>query len=112
MLANSKNKKRRDSLVNIASADEIRAITEIVRNCLAGNFPLKKECLCKMKRHKKKAETVESKEISISRKEKANKANWWFVGFIDTGGSVDSSIFGKQPQEEEEKMHYHSLECL
>ena len=29
-----------DGLVNVATADEIRATTEIVRNCLVGNVPL------------------------------------------------------------------------
>ena len=52
LLANFKTKKRRNALVDAAKKDEIHAITEIVKNCLAGNVPLQQKCLNQMRRHK------------------------------------------------------------
>ena len=71
LLTMTKNRKRREGLVNFATADKIRAIAEIVRNSLKGNVPLDRNCLAKMKRHKKQFRLLSQKRYPVREKKRA-----------------------------------------
>lgn len=68
LLARSKNKKRRDKLVEIADSSEVKAISEIIANALAGNLPLHRDCVSKMRRHKKKLRLISKKRYPVKHK--------------------------------------------
>ena len=96
LLATSKNKKRRDSLVNLASPEEIRAITEIVKNCLVGNVPLHADCLSKMKRHRKKLRLISQRRYPVKRKKTLIKQTGGILSaLIPLGVSALSSLIGQ-----------------
>ncbi len=82
-------------MVNAASADEIRAITEIVRNCLAGNVPLQTKCLTKMKRHKKKLRLLSQKRYPVrEKKELIKQTGGIWASLIPVAVSTVASLIG------------------
>ena len=95
-MATSKNKKRRDSLVNLATPEEIRAITEIVKNCLVGNVPLHGDCLSRMKRHRKKLRLISQRRYPVKRKKTLIKQTGGILSaLIPLGVSALSSLIGQ-----------------
>lgn len=59
------NKKKRQALLDYADKDELSAVTECVQNILAGNVPLSKEQLKKLRRHKRRMRELSQDNISI-----------------------------------------------
>ncbi len=82
-------------MVNAATADEIRAITEIVRNCLAGNVPLQRNCLTKMKRHKKKLRLLSERRYPVrEKKELIKQTGGIWASLIPVAVSTVASLIG------------------
>ena len=96
LLATSKNKKRGNSLVNLVTLEEIRAITEIVKNCLVGNVPLHGDCLSKMKRHRKKLRLISQRRYVVKRKKTLLKQTVGILSaLIPLGVSALTSLIGQ-----------------
>ena len=93
LLATSKNKTRRDSLVNLVTPEEIWAITEIVK---VGNVPLHGDSLSKMKRHRKKLRLISQRRYPVKRKKTLLKQTWGILSaLIPLGVSALSSLIGQ-----------------
>ena len=73
LLAKSKNKKRRHLLIDLADPSELKAITEIVKNCISGNVPLDTACIKKMRRHKNKLRLISKKRFPLKQKKELMK---------------------------------------
>lgn len=97
LVAKSKNKKRRDKLIDLADRSEIDAISECIVNALAGNIPVKKNHISKMKRHKKKLRLISRKKYPVrERKELIKQTGGILTGILplalSTLGSLVSSL--------------------
>ena len=95
LLAATKNRKSREGLVNLATTDEIRAIAEIVRNSLKGNVPLDRNCLAKMKRHKKRLRLLSQKRYPVREKRELTKQTGGiWASLIPVAVSTVASLLG------------------
>ena len=83
LLAKSKNKKRRHILIDLADPSEMRALTEVVKNCINGRVPLDKTCVSKLRRHKKKLRLISQKRHPVKSKKSLLK---------QTGGILSAII--------------------
>ena len=52
LLSKSKNKDRRNKLIDVASSGELSAVMECITNIINGNVPLSQEKLKQLRRHK------------------------------------------------------------
>lgn len=95
LLVKSKNnRKRRDKLVDLADNSEVKAISEIVANALAGNLPLHSDCLAKMRRHKKKLRLISQKNYPVKRKKALIKQTGGILpALIPLGISAIAALF-------------------
>lgn len=73
LLAKSKNKARRDKLIDLADKSEVNAVAECIVNALAGNIPIKKRCVSKMKRHRNKLRMISHKQYPLKKKKELIK---------------------------------------
>ena len=95
LLANSKTKKRRNALVDAATKDEIHTITEIVKNCLAGNIPLQQKCLNQMRRHKRNLRLLSRRNHPIREKKKIiRQTGGLWSALIPAAVSTVASLLG------------------
>ena len=68
LLAKSKNKKRRNALIDVADKAEILAISECIANALAGVLPLRATHINKMKKFKKKLRMISERKVPNGKK--------------------------------------------
>lgn len=67
-LSKAKSKEQRNSLLREAENCVIDAISEIAKNCLAGNIPLRKCDFIKLKKYKNILREISKKSSNISRR--------------------------------------------
>ena len=104
LLATTKNRKRREGLVDLAMGDEIRAITEIVRNSLKGNVPLNADCLAKLKRHKMRFRLLSQKKYPVHEKrELIKQTGGTWASLIPVAVSTVASLLGGLKKKKKKK---------
>jgi len=68
LLAKTKDKKRRNKLIDAGDNNEIRAISECIMNIIQGNVPITKSQLKQLKQHKNVLRSLSKKCYSMKRK--------------------------------------------
>ena len=68
LLSTSKQKNRRNKLLDAANTNEIKAISECVKNIIEGNVPISDGDLKILKRHKQVLRSVARRCYSVKRK--------------------------------------------
>ena len=81
LLSKSKNKKRRDGLLDLANKEEIDSVCECLLNSVHGNVQLNKLQIRQLKRQKRKIQNILRKSNSLSNKKKNIKQ---IGGFLTT----------------------------
>lgn len=73
ILKHGKNKKDIRKLMDLASRDEIAAISEVFYNALKGNVNLSPSAVKKIARHRRQIGQIVSKDVSLERKKRLLK---------------------------------------
>jgi hypothetical protein len=95
LLGDSKNKKRRNALIDIATNGEIDSISECILNILQGKVPLKPFQTKKLQKIKKYLRLLASKKCSIKNRKKILKQKGGFLGaLIPVAIAAISSLLG------------------
>ena len=82
LFSTTKNRARRDKLVDLAHSAEIRAISECIQNILQGNVPLERHHLQQMKRYKELLRSLTKKCYSVKKKKVLLKQKGGFIGAL------------------------------
>jgi uncharacterized protein YlxP (DUF503 family) len=94
LLSKTKEKKRRNKLIDVASNNEIRAISECIMNIIQGNVPISKTQLQHLKQHKNVLRSISSKCHSMKRKRTILKQKGGFLpAIIPVALKALSSLF-------------------
>ena len=100
LLAKSKQAKRRNLIIDLANADEIKAVAECILNVLLGNITLTNKQVKKLKRHKKYMRLVAQKSFPSQKKKAILKQKGGFLPTLiplalSALGSVVPALLGK-----------------
>lgn len=95
LLGKTKNKKRRSTLIDFASKDQLEAVIECVENILQGTIPLSRSDARKLQRHKTPLRLVAVQHVPINEKRRVLKQQGGFLGaLIPLAVSALGSLFG------------------
>ena len=100
VLSNSKTKRRRDTLIDIATKSEILAILEIVLNLLQGHIRIPPKQLAKLKHHQNHLRQIIRKGQSLKKRKNLLKQKGGILSAIlplalSTLSSIIPAIFQK-----------------
>lgn len=79
LLSTSKQKNRRNKLLDAATTNEIKAISECVKNIIEGNVPITESDLKVLKRHKQVLRSIAQRCYSVKRKRALLKQKGGFL---------------------------------
>ena len=101
LLSKAKRVKRRQMLIDLADADEIRGICECVINLLNGNIAIKNKEKNKFKRYKNTLRHIASKSQSTKNKKKILQQQGGFLSALlplalSAVGSIVPTLFGSK----------------
>ena len=101
LLSKAKKVKRRRMLIDLADADEIRAIAECVINVLSGNVRLKSEQKRRLQRHKTAMRHIASKNSNTKLKKRVLQQKGGFLSALlplalSAVGSVVPALLGRK----------------
>jgi len=82
LLSTSKNKSRREHLLDAATSSEIRSVTECIQNLVEGNIPLGKKELQHLRRYKKVLRTLARKCVATKEKRVILKQKGGFLSLL------------------------------
>ena len=82
LLSTSKNKSRRQHLLDAASSSEIRSVTECIQNLVEGNIPLGKKDLQHLQRYKRVLRTLAQKCVGTKEKRTILKQKGGFLSLL------------------------------
>ena len=96
LLGRTKNKKKRNLLLNYGNADQMRAVSECAHNLLQGNVPMKSPEVKKMKRFKTSLRGLANPRMSVDKKKRLlSQQGGGFLGsLIPLAVTALSSLFG------------------
>lgn len=81
LLSNTKNKKRRNGLIDVAENKEIKAISECIHNILLGNVPVTKKQIEHLRKYRHILRTLASRCSSLKKKRKILKQKGGYLAF-------------------------------
>ena len=101
LLGKTKNKKRRSTLIDFASKDQLEAVIECVENILQGTIPLSRSDTRKLQRHKTPLRLVAVHHVPINEKRRVLKQQGGFLGAliplaVNALGSLFGGLVGKR----------------
>lgn len=82
LLSKSKQKNRRNKLIDVANNNEIKAISECVKNIVEGNVPISSKHLQILKQHKHVLKSIAQRCYPIKKKRELLKQRGGFLGAI------------------------------
>lgn len=82
LLSKCKQKNRRNKLIEAASSNEIRAISECIKNIVEGNVPIDNKQLQILKRYKQVLRSLAQRCFSIKKKRMLLRQRGGFLGAI------------------------------
>lgn len=82
LLSKSKNKNRRNKLLDVASSGELQAISECIMNIIEGNVAVSKTQLSQLKRHKEILRSLSQKCYPVKKKRTILKQKGGFLSIV------------------------------
>jgi hypothetical protein len=95
LLGNTKNKKRRNALIEVGTSGEIDGVSECILNILMGRVPLKPNQIRKLRKIKRYLRQLADKKCSLKKRKHILKQKGGFLGaLIPIAVSALGSLFG------------------
>lgn len=82
LLSKSRNKSRRNKLIDIANNGEIQAVSECIMNIIDGNVPVNKKELQQLTQHKQILRSLANKCFPIKKKKTILKQKGGFLNLL------------------------------
>lgn len=79
LLTKSKSPKRRNKLIDLAERAEINAVSECMKNILAGNVPLSKRQLGLLRQHRQSIRELAGRSSTVQKKKRILKQRGGFL---------------------------------